>query len=79
MVNRYLLLKDIKNKLNFTALVSSGIVPINISNKLTIYEKYLNQLTENDKSTSIQYVADFYNISNRNVYRIIEFMEGKNK
>lgn len=68
---RYELLKSI----NLTPLVASGIVGINIATWLQIYDYYKNELQTNNKINSIQFTADYYNISDRSVYRIISFME----
>ena len=68
---RYELLKSI----NLTPLVAAGIVGINIATWLQIYDYYKNELQTNNKINSIQFTADYYNISDRSVYRIISFME----
>ena len=68
---RYELLKNT----NITPLVASGIISINIATWLTIYDFYLNELKENQKVIAISFTSDYYNISERNLYRIISFME----
>lgn len=68
---RYELIKSI----NLTPLVACGIVSINIATWLTIYEFYLNELKDNQKVIAISFTSDYYKISERNLYRIISFME----
>ena len=68
---RYELLKNT----NITPLVASGIISINIATWLTIYDFYLNELKENQKVIAISFTSDYYRISERNLYRIISFME----
>jgi len=68
---RYELLKSV----NLTSLVASGIVGINIATWLQIYDYYITELKTNNKLLSIQFTADYYNISDRSIYRIIAFME----
>ena len=71
---RYEIITQLKECSNFTQLVASGIVPLSVSSWLQIYETYLGELKENEKSTSIQFTADYYNISIQMVYKIINFM-----
>jgi hypothetical protein len=68
---RYNLLKAIE----LTPLVSCGIISLTIATWLQIYELYLDELKENQKVIAIQFTADYYNISERNIYKIINFME----
>ena len=71
-MNRYELLKELNN---LTKLVASGIVPISISSWLQIYETFLLEKKVNDKPTAIQFTADYYNLSNSQIYKVISFME----
>ncbi len=71
---RYEIITQLKECSNFTQLVAYGIVPLSVSSWLQIYETYLGELKENEKSTSIQFTADYYNISIQMVYKIINFM-----
>lgn len=75
MVNRYKILKELKKNGLFSSLVSSGIISISIANKLMIYEKYLQELDQNQKPVAIQFTSEYYKISVSNVYKIIVFME----
>ena len=75
MVNRYKILKELKENNSFTKLVSSGIISISIANKLMIYEKYLQELKENQKPVAIQFTSEYYKVSVSNIYKIIVFME----
>lgn len=68
---RYELIKN----LNLAPLVACGVVSINIATWLNIYEFYLNELKENQKAIAISFTSDYYKISERNLYRIIYFME----
>ena len=72
---RYEILQQLKTCSNFTQLVASGIISISISGWLQIYETYLDELKANDKPTSIQFTADYYNLSNSQIYKVISFME----
>lgn len=75
VMNRYEIITQLKTCSNFTQLVASGIVSISIASWLQIYETYLTELKHNDKPTSIQFTADYYNLSNRQIYKVISFME----
>jgi hypothetical protein len=68
---RYELLK----KTDLTPLVATGIISINIATWLNIYETYLGELKTNVKPLAIQFTADYYNVSDRHLYTIINFME----
>ena len=68
---RYNLLKET----NITPLVASGIISISVATWLTIYEFYLTELKDNQKVIAISFTSDYYNISERNMYKIISFME----
>jgi len=74
-MNRYEIINQLRNCTNFTQLVASGIVSISIASWLQIYETYLFELKSNDKPTSIQFTADYYNLSNSQIYKVISFME----
>lgn len=66
---------DLLKSIDLTPLVASGIISLTIATWLQIYELYLNELKENQKVIAIQFTADYYNISERNIYKIINFME----
>ena len=75
MEKRYLILKELKENNLFNKLVSSGVVSISVANKLMIYDKYLEELKENQKPVAIQFTSEYYKISVSNVYKIIAWME----
>ena len=74
MVNRYVLIKKIQFDNNLSNLVASGIISISIPTWLQIYETFLNEKKEYVKVVAIQNTADYYNLSNSQIYKIISFM-----
>ena len=74
-MNRYEMINQLKQCSNFTQLVASGIVSLSISTWLQIYETYLIELKTNEKSVAIQFTADYYNLSTRQIYKVLSFME----
>jgi hypothetical protein len=74
-MNRYEILQQLKTCSNFTQLVASGIVSLSVSSWLQIYETYLIELKTNEKSVAIQFTADYYNLSTRQIYKVLSFME----
>lgn len=74
MVNRYVLIKKMQSDNNLGNLVASGIISISIPTWLQIYETFLNEKKEYVKVVAIQNTADFYNLSNSQIYKIISFM-----
>ena len=74
-MTRYEILQQLKTCSNFTQLVASGIISISISGWLQIYETYLDELKAEEKPVAIQATADYYNLSNSQIYKVISFME----
>lgn len=74
MVNRYVLIKKMQSDNNLSNLVASGIISISIPTWLQIYETFLNEKKEYVKVVAIQNTADYYNLSNSQIYKIISFM-----
>lgn len=72
-MTNYDFLKSIEQKL-FLELVKRGIIPIHIMDYLLIYETYLNEIKTNKKSVCITFCSDKYNLSERTIRRVIEFM-----
>lgn len=67
---------EILKKTDLLPLVATGIVSIDIANWLDIYEWYLkNQYGGCKKPQAIKNTADYWDISDRTLYRIINFME----
>lgn len=75
--NRYELLKKVKKENLFNQMVYSGIISLNIATWYDVYEKYIFFTGKNNKSKSILKTADYFNIAERTVYRIITYMESK--
>lgn len=74
---RYELLQETKRLGLFTPLISSGCMSLNIATWLTYYDTYKEELKSNAKSVSVQYTADFYNVSIPLIYKIVSFLENK--
>jgi hypothetical protein len=72
---RYELLSETKEKNVFNQLVYSGIISFTIATWFDIYERYLFETKSNKKSASILATAEYFKVSERNVYRIIDYME----
>jgi len=72
---RYELLAETKEKNVFNQLVYSGIISFTIATWFDIYERYLFETKSNKKSASILATSDYFGVSERNVYRIIDYME----
>jgi hypothetical protein len=75
--SRYELLQYAKSIGIFSKMVYSGIISLNVAAWVDIYEKYLNYLQENNKTNSVYKTAEYYNLNERTIYRIITYMENK--
>jgi predicted flavoprotein YhiN len=73
--NRYTLLLEAKEKKVFNKLVYAGVINCNVANWIDIYEVYLSMLKSNNKTVSISETAEYFNTSERKLYRIISYME----
>lgn len=73
MVNRY----DIINNLgrDFLLLIQNGIISVALLEHKTMYEDYLDELKINSKSQSKSKISNKYDISLRQINRIIAYME----
>jgi hypothetical protein len=71
---RYKIIKELKEKTNFTQLVASGVVSLTIATWFQIYETYLSEIVKNENSIAVQFTADHYNVSNSQIYKIVSFM-----
>lgn len=72
-MNRYQLLKQIPNT---AQLIASGILPISMSVRLQVYERYLDlKRIEKKNSQAIQKTADYFDLSDVQVYKVVAFME----
>ena len=80
-MNRYELILKCKKDNSFTNLVASGLISITVASWFDIYENFLREVKESrDKSKKQRYVCvtntvDMFKISERQVYKIISFME----
>jgi hypothetical protein len=72
---RYELLVEAKEKNVFNQLVYAGIISFTIANWIDIYEVYVLKSKKNSKTVSILETAEYFNTSERNLYRIIQYME----
>lgn len=73
--NRYELLKVLKAEGLYDELVAQGVISLTTANWLDVYEHYRRECFENQKTIAVQFVGDFWNVSPRNVYRIINYFE----
>lgn len=73
--NRLELLQRLQNEGLFAPLVAVGIVSISIATWLDIYSHYQKECEENQKTIAVQFTADYWKISERNLFRIIKFLE----
>lgn len=60
--------------IDLNRLVCLGIISSHLLDWKFIYEAYLKELKDNDKTVAIQYVADEFGFSDRHVKRIVKFM-----
>ncbi len=80
-MTRYELILKCKKENIFTNLVGSGIISITTASWFDVYENFLKQVEESkDKSKKQRYVCvtnvvEVFKISERQVYKIISFME----
>lgn len=75
--NRYELIKAVKEQNLFNQMVYSGVISLNIATWFDVYERYLFLFTTNNKSNAVLHTADYFNLTDRTVYRIISYMESK--
>lgn len=75
--NRYELLKQCKENELFNKLVFCGIISLAIATWYEVYQKYLFLFKTNGKTKSVNLTADYFNLNERTVYRVITFMESK--
>jgi hypothetical protein len=72
---RFVMLRELRTGKDLNGLVTAGIISINISNWLDVYEHYLKECEDNQKPIARQFTVDRWRISERNLFRIIAFME----
>lgn len=72
---RYQLMSELRSHNLLKELVARGVVNFTVVNWLEIYDHYLSECKENQKPIAIQFTADFWNVSERNLYRIISYFE----
>lgn len=73
--SRYQILTEIKEKKLFNQLVYSGIISFTIAIWYDIFEMYQNNKKTLSKSDSILETSNYFDTSERNIYRIINYME----
>jgi hypothetical protein len=56
-------------------LVALGVIGITVVNWLDIYDHFISECKDNQKAIAIQFTADYWSISERNLYRIISYFE----
>ena len=59
----------------FKAFVASGVIPCSVANWLDIYTHFLKESKLHKKTKAVQNTADFWQVSDRNLHRIIKFFE----
>lgn len=74
MVNNYEFIKNL-DKETYLSLIKRGFIPIHIMDWLLIYEHFLKEKKNHKKSVAITFCQDEFNVSERQIYKIIEKME----
>lgn len=59
----------------FLELIKRGFLSIDLMSRITIYECFLSELKNNKKSVAITYTAEKYNLTEKTIYNIINFMK----
>ena len=72
---RFDYIKKAKANNDFEELVKCGLISVHLKVWFEIYSEYQKELVTNKKSTAIQFLQDKHQISQRTVYKIIDFME----
>jgi len=69
---RYELIKETKN---INKLINLGIVPLSIATRMQVYETYLENIKKMKKSQAVRFTADHYQLSDSQIYKVINYME----
>lgn len=69
------MLLSLKQQGVFAELVAAGLIKLHVANWLDIYNHYIEECQSNQKTIANQFTADHWGVSERNLYRIIEYME----
>lgn len=69
---RYELIKETKN---INKLINLGIVPLSIATRMQVYETYLDNIKKMKKSQAVRFTADHYQLSDSQIYKVINYME----
>jgi len=60
----------------FIKLMSKSLIPVHILDWKVLYEAYLIERTKCKKTEAIEIVCAQYDVSRRQMFYIVEFMEG---
>lgn len=71
--NNYEYLKGLPGNV-FIELIQRGVISIDIMSRITIYEYFLSEAKNNKKRVAITFTADKYNLAEKTIYNIINFM-----
>ena len=77
-LTRYEFIKKLKTENVYTDLIASGLMSINVAMWFDVYEIFLSEVSViKEKYSSVTATSDILNneISERQIYRIIKFME----
>ena len=72
-MNRYEIICKLDK--DFLILINKGLIPVHLLAWKTIYETYLKEIKNNKKTVTYLYLADYYNLSEVHIQRIISFMK----
>lgn len=73
-LSNYEYLKSIPEN-TFLELIRRGFLSIDVMSKITIYEYFLHENKTNKKRVAITFACDKYNLSEKTIYNIINFMQ----
>lgn len=73
-MTRYETIKDLGE--DFLKLINFGLIPVTILDWKVYYEAYTQEVKHYKKTEAALTVAAQYDISRRQMFRVIDFMEG---
>ena len=73
MDSRYQIIQNLGR--DFLILIQNGIISVTLLEHKTMYEDYLDELKNNDRSYSKNKISTKYDISLRQMNRVIAYME----
>lgn len=77
MPNRFMVRFEVLKSLNgnFDVLIALGIIPVQISNWLSIYKHYLKEFENHGKMQSYCNTSERFRCSESTVRRVVDWME----